>query len=53
METAKTIIPIDLIEDIARVTNLYEELQEGITHPQEYNSKLIMTLEELKNKLEP
>lgn len=52
METAKAVIPLELLEDVARLTNLYEELQEGTQHPTEYQSKLKMTLSQIERKLE-
>lgn len=52
METAKVMIPVELIEEIAMLTQLLDEREEGITHPTEYKSKLKMTLSQLERKLE-
>lgn len=52
MEQIKAIIPIELLEEIAMLTQLLEEKEEGIEHPTEYKSKLKIILSQLENKLE-
>lgn len=52
METAKTIIPLELIEEIEMLTFLLEEQEEGVRYPNEYKSKLRMTLSQIERKLE-
>lgn len=52
MDTAKTVIPLELLEDIAILTNLLEEKEEGTEHPSEYKAKLKMTLSQIERKLE-
>lgn len=52
METAKTIIPIELLDDIERLTLLMEENEEGTQYPTEYKAKLKMTLSQIERKLE-
>lgn len=52
METAKTVIPLELLEDVARLTNLMEEKEEGTEYPTEYKAKLKMTLSQIERKLE-
>lgn len=51
MEEIKAIIPIELLDEIAMLTNLLEEKEEGTEYPQEYKSKLKMTLSQIENKL--
>lgn len=52
MEQIKAIIPTELIEEIAMLTQLMEEQEEGTQYPTEYQSKLKMTLSQIERKLE-
>lgn len=52
MEQIKAIIPLELIEEIAMLTQLMEEQEEGVRYPTEYKSKLRMTLSQIERKLE-
>lgn len=52
MEEIKAIIPTELIEEIAMLTQLLEEKEEGTEHPTEHKAKLKMTLSQIERKLE-
>lgn len=51
MEEIKAIIPTELIEEIAMLTQLLDEKEEGTQYPTEYKAKLKMTLSQIENKL--